>query len=89
MSSTTKTKSTSRSHTPARRTSHHRAAAAKPAPSRAVATRSVATPAARPETSLAQRALGKVKTKTGLAVVAGMVLAGVGGLAAYKYRAAR
>jgi len=89
MSSTTKTKSTSRPHSSARRTSPHRAAAAaKPAASHAVA-RSAATPAAKPETSLAQRALDKVKTKTGLAVVAGVVLAGVGGLAAYKYRAAR
>jgi hypothetical protein len=40
------------------------------------------------KTSLAQRVLAKVKTKTGIAVVAGAVLAGAGGLA-YKYRAAR
>ena len=88
--STPKSKTVSSSRS-SHRPSRSRATASKPVAHRSVASRVSApavksSPAVATKSSLAQRALAKVKTKTGLVIAAGVVLAGVG--LVRKYRAA-
>jgi hypothetical protein len=88
--STPKSKTATATHS-SHRASRSRSSAAKPAAHRSATSR-VAAPAVKKalkvatKLALARRVLAKVKSKTGLAIAAGVVLAGVG--LARKYRAA-